>query len=319
MKKIIILTVLTCQIIIAYSQDEMIKSIQKLTLENDSLKKEILKQKNDIDIKEATLFKVIENNGNEKSTLSIKITDLEKEIESLKNQIVKLDKKNIASLENQITQKSDSIILQKTLLQKKEEEVANSKNQCFISEERKFNEGKLSVINQISLKYTTKNFDDLIFLSSKQSLQTDLELIGNNDVAEGKIKNLLSYFEATSILDKKLNSIDISVSLNKLKGINEKSSLLANSKTTIENYGLVNDALKSTINKIIDWDKKFQVYTEDERKDKFKDILGDLSWFIRNYRFNFKDYPYLTEIVLEIIDKKQKDVNADVSDLLKKL
>jgi hypothetical protein len=39
----------------------------------------------------------------------------------------------------------------------------------------------------------------------------------------------------------------------------------------------------------------------------------------RNYRFNFYDYPYLSEIVLEIMKQKQKDANTDVSYLLDKL
>jgi len=40
---------------------------------------------------------------------------------------------------------------------------------------------------------------------------------------------------------------------------------------------------------------------------------------ISRYRFNFTDYPYLSNIVLETMKGKQKDANRDNSDLVEKL
>ena len=37
------------------------------------------------------------------------------------------------------------------------------------------------------------------------------------------------------------------------------------------------------------------------------------------YHFNFTDYPYLSELVLETMKRKQKDANSDISDLVEKL
>ena len=47
------------------------------------------------------------------------------------------------------------------------------------------------------------------------------------------------------------------------------------------------------------------------------------SWKTRkpffNYDFKFNDFPYLSDIVLEIFKRKQPNPDADISDLLQKL
>ena len=47
-----------------------------------------------------------------------------------------------------------------------------------------------------------------------------------------------------------------------------------------------------------------------------KEILAELSDYFYNYSFDFAEYPYLSGIVMEIINRKQKDANADISDLM---
>jgi hypothetical protein len=48
-------------------------------------------------------------------------------------------------------------------------------------------------------------------------------------------------------------------------------------------------------------------------------VLSEISVYIFNYDFNFTYYPYLSNIVLEIIKRKQPDADADISDLLNAL
>ena len=54
-------------------------------------------------------------------------------------------------------------------------------------------------------------------------------------------------------------------------------------------------------------------------KKKLDKILAEFSFFIFNYEFNFLDYPYLSDIILEIIKRKQPNADADISNLLNKL
>ncbi len=51
---------------------------------------------------------------------------------------------------------------------------------------------------------------------------------------------------------------------------------------------------------------------------KLNKILSELSKFIFDYNFNFVDYPYFSDIVLDIIKRKQPNPDADIVDLLKK-
>jgi len=48
-----------------------------------------------------------------------------------------------------------------------------------------------------------------------------------------------------------------------------------------------------------------------------KEIMAELSDYFYNYSFDFAEYPYLTGIVMEIINRKQRDANADISDLMR--
>ena len=66
--------------------------------------------------------------------------------------------------------------------------------------------------------------------------------------------------------------------------------------------------------------KEFVKGMDDEIiKSKLNKILSELSTFIFGYNFNFVDYPYLTDIVLEIIKRKQPNPDADINDLLEKI
>jgi hypothetical protein len=75
------------------------------------------------------------------------------------------------------------------------------------------------------------------------------------------------------------------------------------------------------IEKIISIDKREVVASmEDEiQKQKFNKILSEISLYIFNYDFNFVDYPYLSDIVLEIMKRKQPNPDADITYLLAKL
>ncbi len=90
-------------------------------------------------------------------------------------------------------------------------------------------------------------------------------------------------------------------------------------KENLEMYKLRNEGLNIAITKIIELDKKFVANDDYTQNTKLLDILAELSWYFRNYRFNFIDYPYLSNIVLDIMKLKQKNANADISDLLSKL
>ena len=171
--------------------------------------------------------------------------------------------------------------------------------------------------SQIAQTYN-RPFDELIRFSTKQSVERDLLLIGNNETAKKRLQNLQIYFAAEQLLSERFNEQRVNAAQNQLASI-EQSELVKNLADRLRMYNLLNDGLRTTINRIIDIDRRF-VANDDYTQDlKLRDILAELAWYFRNFRFNFTDYPYLRDIVLEIMTLKQRDANADIRHLLEKL
>ncbi len=144
-------------------------------------------------------------------------------------------------------------------------------------------------------------------------------LIGDNLIAKQKLQDLKKYFDAYSVLE---NIFDVQKLLKaqiQLKSITEKSDLVKKLIISTGEYELRSIALKKTIGKIVEFDKTVIANNDETEKIKFQQIVVEIAWYIRNYRFNFIDYPYLASIVLEIMIKKQGNANADISDLFSKL
>jgi tetratricopeptide (TPR) repeat protein len=178
----------------------------------------------------------------------------------------------------------------------------------------------LSVIAGILNKYQTGHFDDLIKSSTKQSVEHDwrLSVKVNDSVSKPVLSDLRNYFKAKELLEKKFNEKEINAVLPTLT---RQSALSDKLKETLENYRDFTDGLKETIEKIISIDGKETVagMGDEIQKEKFNKILAEISLYIFNYDFNFVDYPYLSDILLEIIKRKQPDADANISDLLNKI
>ena len=88
----------------------------------------------------------------------------------------------------------------------------------------------------------------------------------------------------------------------------------------LSDYLLCKDGLKKTIDNILVIDKETIALDDDNiQEKKLQEILSELAWYIFNYDFNFTEYPYLSDIVLDIIKQKQKNADADISLLKAKL
>ena len=100
----------------------------------------------------------------------------------------------------------------------------------------------------------------------------------------------------------------------------EKSVSIDELKKRLKFYKQYSDALKASIVKIMALDKDLTANDAKTQKSKKDDIfLIELASYYHNYYFNYNDYPYLSDIILEIMKLKQKDANADISHLSSKL
>jgi len=357
MKKSLILFLFLCFFSAVYSQDSvLVKEFQKLTLTNDSLQKQVKKLTSTNDSLQKQIKKIEKDNGDlnikinnlSKDKIKNEIDSLRKANDSLQKQVIKPKQDSISNLQGQIKKiekdngdlnikiknldskindlNKDKLKIEKDSLQKynknlieekikfekkiyeQEKDIASMKNESLKQQ---------NAYNQIAQTYN-KPFNELIKSLTKQTVERDLLFIGNNETVKKKIQDLQKYFVSRQVLEERYNDEKIKTAQNQLKSV-EQSELVKDLIDKLVDYKLRNEGLKTTINNILEIDKKFVSNDEYTQKTKLQDILFEFSWYFRNYRFNFDDYPYLSSIVLEIMKVKQKDANTPIKYLLDRL
>lgn len=271
-----------------------IKEIQRLTLENDSLKRE--------------MEKVRQRNNERLSQYNNSITQLNEENSTLKGQLSKLqddlekERKKAEKIKD-VKAERDSLMTQNTALQ------------IRLDKEKKeqFDAGRKSVLGRIEQAYSS-DFDVLVQSTSLKTVQRDLPFVEDATIKK-KMQDLQSYFDAKQVLSEKYDEQKVLAAQSKIKSLSQTNAVKALGES-LENYKFSFDALRETINKIKERDQKFIANDDYSEKLKMKEILAELSDYFYNYSFDFAEYPYLSGIVMEIINRKQKDANADISDLM---
>ena len=303
MKKTIIVFFALCCFSAAHSQD-LIQEFQRLTLINDSLQRQIIRPLQDSIL---ILNTTHTENQNLLDRLRSELMEANSRIEDLDRNIVRIERDSLRALTDSLQIKSGGL----------SQKVSDLERENIIQGQQRYEEGRQNVYSQIAQTYN-RPFDELIRFSTKQSVERDLLLIGNNETVKKRLQDLQKYFAAKQLLSERFNEQRINDALNQLADI-EQSELVKNLSDKLRMYELTNDGLKRTVNRILDIDSRFIANDDNTQDLKLRDILAELSWYFRNFRFNFTDYPFLSGIVLEIMTLKQRDANADVSHLLDKL
>jgi myosin heavy subunit len=313
--------------------------INNLKIANKTLTLQITILNKNIKTNESSNDKLLQINLAKEKKQKKEKEKLNKEIEKLNKEIEKLDKytsekkaiekeleaknESIDELKKQITEKDNEI---NTITDKSKKEAAAEKESNKIVAAAEKERGKSEVINKLVNTYKNKSFDDLINSSSITSVQRDINIIDNNTDVKQIIADLEIYFIAENLFSKKFNESQVKNSLSQVTQIQQSKLVSASAavvalKDNLDNFKSFNDGLNTAIQNIITIDKKEIVkgMSEDVVKLKLNKIISELSKFIFDYNFNFIDYPYLSEIVLEIIKRKQPNPDAIISDLLSKI
>lgn len=307
MKKAVILMLLLGTLIPAFAQDtlmHLIARIEKSAVEIDSLKK------------------VIKTEIDNRQQLSKESNNLHDTLKKLKYELIKLEefkteKKKIDSL---LRQKVDTISSLKAVLIEKEKQVTAEKQIGEQKAKEENEKGKNEILAAIVNTYKNKSFDELLNSSTQQSAQRDLQLFQDQKEVKQVLSDMNKYFNAKGLLNIKLDIAQIENVQTQLGQIKWESLLLVKLKELLINYRTYNDGLKETIAKIMALDStKIASGNKEIQKMKLAEIQAGFSSYIFNYDFNFLDYPYLANIFLEIIKRKQPNPDADISDLLHKL
>jgi hypothetical protein len=293
----------------SYSQD-LIEKIQKLTLEKDSLQK-VIKPLEDT-IKH---LRDVHFSHNKKLDSLLKVnSDLESKIAKLEKNKLRIafdeSQNKVDSLSNIVEKNNKEINKKDSLLE------AKTKNEVLNLKKEKEN-GKLEVLNQIYQSYN-KPFDDLLKSSTLKSVERDLPIIGSNQELNQKLLNLQKYFSAEEVLGVKYNNQNVKTALEQIGSL-EKTKLVKELTDKLKDYEMCNEALKTTLKNIIEFDKDYIASDDNVQKLKLKDILYEFELYFYNYSFNFSDYSYLSNIILEIMNLKRLNSDTDIRQFLDKL
>ncbi|MDR1581733.1 MAG: hypothetical protein LBS55_00475 [Prevotellaceae bacterium] len=305
MKKIIVLLLILYGVCSAYAQQEQdcYDKIGRQAVVIDSLEKEV-KRFQENNIRQTAYYQ------DSIRVLRDKNRELQSDLSTLEK--FKTDKKNIDA---QLNAKNDSIALLKNQLFEKDRQILTERQQGEQKANEENEKGKNEALENVVNTYKNKQFDDLIKFSTRQSVLRDKLLTGNNAEIQQVLSDLEKYFNAEELLAKKFDATQIEDTQVQLHQIKQESALLGTLKENLKYYHDFHDALKETIEKLIDLDKKKSADGDMEiQKLKFNDIAN----YVYNY-YDYGNYPYLSAIVLEIIKRKGFNADTDISDLLRKL
>jgi hypothetical protein len=316
MKYVLVISFILCGYSAVFSQD-FVTEFQKLTLENDSLQKQVIKPLNDSIIKlNSTHSEEMSKSHEYIETLKNDIADLNKDITFLKTEIAGLNKNKVKVERDNLQGKVDSLFTQVTELKKiisqKELQIEKEKQNGEQKSKQEKEKGKNQVLNQIIQTYN-KPFDELIKSSTLNLVKRDLLILGNQE----KLLDLQKYHKSVLVLSQKYNEQKVETALIQI-GTLDQFELRDNLTDKLSKYNLYNAGLKSTFNNILEIDKQFVGNDEYAKKAKKQEILFELSEYCRNY-YDYIHYPYLSKIILELISLKSKNVDSDISILLDKL
>lgn len=319
MGKLAFLALLFCGFYSANSQTDtlLLKDYEQKILDNSKLKNDLQTQKNNfsdlsIAYKQDTL------------ALQKQIRVLQKNIETEKQKVIDLDKNKVKTERDGLLKKVDSlsavVLTLNGAISDKEAQITAVKTTGAQKAQDEKEKGKAEVWASIVNSYKDKLFDDLIKSSTKGSIARDMQLVGNNQEVKPVLNDLQIYFNAQELFKAKFDAVQIKSAQKQLSQLKRQSKLIDTLKDDVESYQEFNTVLKdTTITKLIKLDESESAGDDSKiKKLKFKKIVIILAEYIYDY-YDYTKYPYLSDIVLEIIKRKHLNADADITDLLIKL
>lgn len=317
MKKLIVITLFLSRICLTYTQTDslLLKNYEQKIIENSKLN-------NELEIEKKKFYDLSNAYKNDTLALQKLIKDLRKEVSSEKQEVLKLNKNKILgerdSLQKQVDSLIDEISIQVKTIAAKDSLIKEESVKAKTLADKAKNDGKAEILASIVNTYKNRPFDDLIKSSTKASVARDIQLLGNNTEVKTVLNDLLIYFNALELLSKKFDPVQIKTAQTQLGQINRPSKLLDALREDVMFYQDFYIELKETMNKIIFLDGYESADDDSEfQKSKLDKIIIILDYMYDYY--DFAKYPYLSDILLEIIKRKQPNADANISDLLMKL
>jgi hypothetical protein len=169
---------------------------------------------------------------------------------------------------------------------------------------------------------SNNNFDDLINSSNIQTLVRDRELLGNKlstiNSLKQKFDDLKVYYTSIALLDRPFNETKVKTARQKLSLIKTKSRLIPELNENLEYYQDTYQGFIDCIDAIKSIDLKGMVNGKGRPIEmiKYNNIVSEISSYIKLRGLTYSNYPYISEILFKIIDKKYRNVDANIQTLL---
>jgi hypothetical protein len=325
MKKIlfVLITFVSCISLYAQSDSALIADYKRNIIQLEKLKSEL-------DAEKQTLLTLKDDHSKQVKDLQATQNNLKEQMESLRGDLSS-EKKKVADLnKNKVKIERDILLLKVDSLKRRidkltldvseaENRLISEKSSSKLEAEKAKQDGKNEVLNSISKLYLFKSFDELVISLNKQITLRDSKILINDTNVTSIINDLITYYVALNMIASKFDAEKIKSSQTSLSKINRDSKAIKQLNDDLAQYIDYNDYLKETIIKLIEFDSNKEAGTEASiQKLKFNDIMIYLSDFIYNYD-DYTKYPYLSNVVDEIISRKKDNADKSITDLLQKL
>lgn len=318
MKRILFLLVWVFTLTDCFAQEDnsLIDRYDKKVEENAVLK-------NDLEISQQKYTELLKKYSLDTIELNKKINNLMYELLQARKKAEEFEKSKIKDERDALRIKADSldtiVSRQKIIIGHMKDQIKNEEDSFVVEVKDAKKEGYNDALTKLKETYRTKTFDDLVLISTNESVTRDMNLLKDDSETFNVLKDLQTYFTALHLLSIKYDQIQVENSLINLNNIKSNSELL---KILMENLTLYKDFsvdLKRSVQQIVDFDSKNVTGGNKEVQImKFNQIIDILALYIYNY-YDYNNYPYLSNIIIEIIKRKRQQADSDISDLLDKL
>jgi len=304
MRKVVIVAFFSCLVISVYAQEDLLDRLTRQAVEIDSLKRENTAEK--------------EVQGKLKNAYQ----QVKDSLETLRSEFARLEElqKNRQLTDSLFMQKHDSImLLQKSISDiKMQLSAEKQKIERLVQTEKE--KGRLEVLAHTIDYYKSNSFDDLLKFSTKQSVRRDLQLVGDSEEVRLVLSDLEKCFAAEELLTSQYEADLIEKAEAQLADIDRTANRLDKLKERISQYQFFYEGFQEVLNKVVVLDNNEAVsgMGQEIQQQKLNKIISEVSRYIFNYDFNFSDYPYISEILREVLKRKQPNADAAITDLLDK-
>jgi hypothetical protein len=249
------------------------------------------------------------------ATAKIKWKEYFESDEISKKDILKNENNELVKKVELLTREKNEINKQITEQKKIIEDEQNKRN-LYGKEERE--RGKEEIYKRIAEKYE-KPFDTLVNLLTFNIVKLDTSILAGHDYNKQICIDVLNYFEAERVLSEKFDEQGVKKALEMLSNIKQDSIAIKELADKIYSYNKKNEALKVLIEDIKKIDSRLTANDEDTEDLKKAEIFRRIYLYFYKNKYNLTDYPYITKVILKIINMKERDANQSISKLLDEL